>query len=83
MAYGESTSGEHGHRGGYVPSGRRVSGRNDGFGRERYSKANTVTSDPHEPGRSGQDDFIYDDPIILGPRSNTVLLMVGLLTPAP
>lgn len=36
VGYGKSTSGDHGQRGGYGPSGRRVSRRDEGFRRERH-----------------------------------------------
>ena len=54
--YGRSTSGDYAQGG-----GRRVSRKEEGYDRDRYSRASTVISDAYEPGRFGQDGYIYDD----------------------
>lgn len=55
--YGRSTSGDYGAGG----TTWRSTKRDDGYDLNRYSRASTVISDAHEPGRFGQGGFIYDD----------------------
>lgn len=55
--YGRSTSGDYGQ------VNVRYTRRQDGYDRNRYSRASTVAPDRFEPGRFGQSDMIYDDGI--------------------